>query len=108
MKCEEILRKSYLITYWCKLRRITTGSRIQVENNFSENKCIVIFLTYLLILEQLLIEKSPLEHYKLEGKWTISSADCVLFTVTHTVTLEEAYWRFKSSIYLYEIRYNIK
>mgnify|MGYP006900141875 CR=1 FL=1 len=36
---------------------MTTGSRIQVESNFSENKCIVIFLTYLLILEQLLIEK---------------------------------------------------
>ena len=55
--------------------RITTGSRIQVESNFSENKCIVIFLTYLLILEQLLIEKRPLEHYKLEEKQTISSVD---------------------------------
>ena len=57
------------------IKRITTGSRIQVENNFSENKCIVIFLTYLLILEQLLIEKRPLGHYKLEEKLTISSAD---------------------------------
>ena len=54
---------------------MTTGSRIQVESNFSENKCIVIFLTYLLILEQLLIEKRPLEHYKIEEKQTISSVD---------------------------------
>ena len=57
------------------LRRITTGSRIQVENNFTEHKCIVVILSYVLILEQLLIENCLGDILKLMKILTISSVD---------------------------------
>ena len=57
------------------LRGITTGSRIQVENNFSEHNCIAFVLSYCLILEQLLIENRLRGILKLMKNLTISSVD---------------------------------